>query len=45
MIVSYFQAGRICDYINEKWGWDKLLAMMHDFGDGDDTADGGRARS
>ena len=30
--MSYFQAGRICDYINEKWGYDKLLAMMHDFG-------------
>lgn len=26
--VSYFQAGRICDYINEKWGWPKLLEMM-----------------
>ena len=26
-----FPGGRICDYINEKWGWDKLLAMMHDF--------------
>ena len=33
MIVSYFQGGRICDFINEKWGWDKLLAMIHDFGD------------
>ncbi len=31
VIVSYFQAGRICDYITEKWGYDKLLAMMHDF--------------
>ena len=38
MIVSYFQAGRICDYINEKWGWDTLLAMLHDFGAGEDTA-------
>ena len=38
VIVSYFQAGRICDYINEKWGWDTLLAMLHDFGAGDDTA-------
>ena len=36
VIVSYFQAGRICDYIEEKWGCDKLLAMMHDFGDGED---------
>ena len=39
MIVSYFQAGRICDYINEKWGWDKLLAMMHDFADSEATAE------
>ncbi len=31
VIVSYFQAGRICDYINGKWGYDKLLAMMNDF--------------
>jgi tetratricopeptide (TPR) repeat protein len=31
VIVSYFQAGRICDYITEKWGYDKLLAMMHDY--------------
>lgn len=32
VIVSYFQAGKICDYINEKWGYDTLLAMMHSFG-------------
>ena len=38
VIVSYFQAGRICDYINEKWGWDTLLAMLHDFGAGEETA-------
>jgi tetratricopeptide (TPR) repeat protein len=37
VVVSYFQAGRICDYINEKWGWDTLLAMLHDFGAGEDT--------
>jgi tetratricopeptide (TPR) repeat protein len=28
VIVSYFQAGRICDYINQRWGWPKLRAMM-----------------
>ena len=38
VMVSYFQAGQICDYINEKWGWDTLLAMLHDFGAGEDTA-------
>jgi tetratricopeptide (TPR) repeat protein len=37
VIVSYFQAGRICDYIDEKWSWDTLLAMLHDFGAGEDT--------
>jgi tetratricopeptide (TPR) repeat protein len=29
VVVSYFQAGRICDYINEKWGYGKLLEMMY----------------
>ena len=32
VVVSYFQAGKICDYINREWGWAKLLAMIHDFG-------------
>ncbi len=32
VVVSYFQAGRICDYINERWGYGKLLEMMHAFG-------------
>jgi tetratricopeptide (TPR) repeat protein len=31
VFVSYFQAGKICNFINEKWGYDKLLAMIHDF--------------
>jgi tetratricopeptide (TPR) repeat protein len=35
--VSYFQAGRICDFINRKWGWETLLAMMHSFGQGKPT--------
>lgn len=38
VVVSYFQGGRICDFIDEKWGWDTLLAMLHDFGAGEDTA-------
>ncbi len=28
VIVSYFQGGRICDYINQRWGWAKLLEML-----------------
>jgi tetratricopeptide (TPR) repeat protein len=33
VIVSYFQAGQICSYIAQKWGYAKLLEMMHAFGD------------
>jgi Flp pilus assembly protein TadD len=29
VIVSYFQAASICDFIAEKWGEDKLLEMVH----------------
>ncbi len=39
VIVSYFQAGKICDYINGKWGWEKLLAMMHSYARNTSTAD------
>jgi len=31
VIVSYYEAGRICDYIQERWGADKLLEMAHSF--------------
>jgi tetratricopeptide (TPR) repeat protein len=31
VLVSYYQAGRICDYIQERWGADKLLDMVHSF--------------
>jgi tetratricopeptide (TPR) repeat protein len=31
VIVSYYQAGRICDYIQGRWGADKLLEMVHAF--------------
>jgi len=31
VIVSYFQAGTICDYIGEKWGEGKLLDIVHSF--------------
>lgn len=29
--VSYYQAGKICDFINERWGFDTLLGMLEDF--------------
>ena len=33
VIVSYFQGGKICTFIVQKWGYDKILAMIHDFGE------------
>ena len=29
--VSYFQAGKICEYVVSRWGYSKLLDMMHGF--------------
>lgn len=37
VIVSYFQAGKICDFITEKWGWAKVLDMMRAFAAGKTT--------
>jgi Tfp pilus assembly protein PilF len=31
VIVSYFQAGSICDFVKEKWGEAKLLDMVHSY--------------
>jgi len=31
VVVSYYEAGRICDYIQDRWGADKLLEMAHSF--------------
>jgi cellulose synthase operon protein C len=31
VIVSYYQAGKICDYIQSRWGADKLLDMVHSY--------------
>lgn len=31
VVVSYFQAGSICDFIKEKWGDEKLLEMVHSY--------------
>jgi tetratricopeptide (TPR) repeat protein len=31
VLVSYFQAGSICDFIKEKWGDEKLLGMVHSY--------------
>jgi tetratricopeptide (TPR) repeat protein len=37
VIISYYQAGRICDFITDKWGWDTILAMLKDFAADIDT--------
>ncbi len=39
MVVSYFQAGRICDFIQSRWGNDKLLDMVHAFAQRTPTPD------
>lgn len=31
VIVSYFQAGSMCDFVKEKWGEEKLLEMVHSY--------------
>ncbi|MBV9155312.1 MAG: hypothetical protein JO097_03565, partial [Acidobacteriaceae bacterium] len=31
VIVSYFEAGKICDYIDQRWGDDALLGMIHSY--------------
>ena len=38
VVISYFQAGRICGFIAKEWGYAKLLAMMHDFATNTTTA-------
>ena len=37
VIVSYYQAGKICDFITNKWGWDTILAMLKDYANDIDT--------
>jgi len=39
VIVSYYQAGRICDYIKSRWSADKLLDMVHSFAQHETTPD------
>ena len=39
MIVSYFQGGKICSYIAEKWGYSKLLDMIQSFAKLESTPD------
>jgi len=39
VIVSYFQGGKICSYIAEKYGYSKLLDMVHAFAKLESTPD------
>ncbi len=39
VIVSYFQGGKICNYIAEKWGYSKLLDMIHSYANLETTPD------
>ncbi len=41
VIVSYFEAGSMCDFIQEKWGADALLGMVHSFAAIKSTTDAG----
>ncbi|MGA8027115.1 MAG: tetratricopeptide repeat protein [Bryobacteraceae bacterium] len=31
VIVSYFEAGKMCDYISQRWGDETLLGMIHSY--------------
>jgi cellulose synthase operon protein C len=39
VIVSYFEAGKVCDYIAQKWGNDAFLGMIHSYAGRKTTAD------
>jgi cellulose synthase operon protein C len=39
VVVSYYEAGQICDYIQGRWGADKLLEMVHSFAKLETTPD------
>ena len=39
VLVSYYEAGKICDYISEKWGDDAILGMIHSYGARKTTAE------
>jgi tetratricopeptide (TPR) repeat protein len=38
VIVSYFQAGNICDFVKAKWGEEKLLEVVHSYAKSKTTA-------
>jgi cellulose synthase operon protein C len=39
VIVSYFEAGKVCDYIAQKWGNEAILGMIHSYANRKTTAE------
>ena len=39
VIVSYFEAGKVCDFISRKWGDNAILGIIHSFSDRKTTAE------
>jgi cellulose synthase operon protein C len=39
VIVSYFEAGKMCDYITDEWGEGAILGMIHSYADRKTTAE------
>jgi cellulose synthase operon protein C len=39
VVVSYFQAGQICDFVKSRWGDGRLLDMVHSFAQHKNTAE------
>jgi cellulose synthase operon protein C len=39
VIVSYFEAGKMCDYITQKWGGGAILGMIRSYADRKTTAE------
>ena len=37
VVISYYQAGKICDFISKQWGEHKLLDIVHAFATNDST--------
>lgn len=38
VIMSYYQGGITCEFIQDRWGFAKILALLDAFRDGNDTA-------
>lgn len=39
VLVSYYEAGKICDFIAERWGDDAIVGMIHSYAARKSTAD------